>query len=79
MKVDLQGIICARRLKKLEEEKMLKFLQKKTQLSAQKFHLKAEVLNGIYAERIGMHYKYGLAESYYTEDFIDKLISFKEK
>ena len=75
---ELPRLVCVRHLKKRDEEKMLKLLQKTNQSSAQKSHSKAEVLNDIHGERTGTHYEYGLAESYDTDDFNAKLISFKE-
>ena len=76
---ELSRLVCVRHLKKRDEEKLFKLFQKKKQSSAQKYHSKAEVLNDIYGERIGKYYKYGLAESYDTDDFNAKLISLKEK
>ena len=68
-----------RHLKKRDEEKMLKLLQKTNQSSAQKSHSKAEVLNDICGERTGTYYEYGPAESCDTDYFNAKLISLKEK
>ena len=66
-------------LKKRDEEKMLKLLQKTNQSSAQKSRSEAEVLNDIYGERTGTHYEYGLPESCDMDVFNAKLISLKEK
>ena len=58
---ELPRLVCVSHLKKRDEEKMLKLLQKTNQSSAQKSPSKAEVLNDIYGERTGTHYEYGLA------------------
>ena len=58
---ELSHLVSMRHLKKRDEEKMLKLLQKTNQSSAQKSPSKAEVLNDIYGERTGTHYEYGLA------------------
>ena len=76
---ELSRLVCVTHLKKRDEEKMLKLLQKTNQSSAQKSHSKVEVLNDIYGERTGTYYEYGLAESYDTDDLNAKLISLKEK
>ena len=76
---ELSRLVCVRHLKKRDEGKMLRLLQKTNQSSAQKSDSKAEVLNDIYGERIGTYDEYGLAESYDTDDFNAKLISLKEK
>ena len=76
---ELSRLVCVRHLKKRDEEKLFKLFQKTNQSSAQKYHSKAEVLNDIYGERTGNYYKYGLAESYDTDDFNAKLISLKKK
>ena len=39
---ELYRLVCVRYLKKRDEEKMLKLLQKRNQSSAQKSHAKAE-------------------------------------
>ena len=56
---ELSRLFCVRHLKKRDEEKMLKLLQKTNQSSAQKSHSKAEVLNDIYGERTRTYYEYG--------------------
>ena len=76
---ELSRLVCMRHLKKRDEKKMLKLLQKTNQSSAQKSHSKAEVLNDIYGERTGTYYEYAPAESYDTDYFNAKLISLKEK
>ena len=76
---ELSRLVWVRHLKKRDEGKMLRLLQKTNQSSAQKSDSKAEVLNDIYGERIGTYDEYGLAESYDTDDFNAKLISLKEK
>ena len=58
---------------------MIKLLQERNQSSAQKSYSKAEVLNDIYGERTATYCKYGLSESYDTDNFNAKLISLKEK
>ena len=76
---ELSRLVCVRHLKKRDEKKMLKLLQKTNQSSAQKSHSKAEVLNDICGERTGTYYEYGPAESCDTDYFNAKLISLKEK
>ena len=76
---ELPRLACVRHLKKRDEEKLIKLLQERNQSSAQKSHSKAEVLNDIYGEKTATYCKYGLSESYDTDNFNAKLISLKEK
>ena len=60
---NLGRLICVCHLRKRNEEKAFKLLEKTHQTAAQRSKSKKEILNDIYRENEGTYYEYGLEAS----------------
>ena len=60
---NLGCLICVRHLRKRDEEKTLKLLEKTNQTAAQTSKSKKEILNDINEENEDAYYEYGLAKA----------------
>lgn len=76
---DVSRLICVRHLKKRDEEKTSKLLERTNQTAAQKAHSKAELIKDIYGNKEGGYYEYGLAEAFDAQDFEFKLQSLRQR
>ena len=75
----LGHLICVRHLRKRNEEKALKLLEKTNQTAAQRSKSKKKILNNIYREYEGTYFEYDLAEASNECDFNAKLQSPQQK
>lgn len=75
----LSRLVCVHHLKKRDEVKLLKLLEKTGRSASEKKHALAEIIKDIYGSREGNYYEYGIAEASDAEDFKARLASLQSR